>query len=453
MADKIAYGLGDMANNCIWAVIVNFLILFYTDVMLVPAAAVGILMLVSRIWDAFNDPVIGFLSDNTETRIGKYKPWIIFGTVPLAILYVFTFWAHPQWSLNGRIVYMAVTYCILVFSYTVVNIPWGALNAVMTPDTDERASLSGVRLFFSFGTNAIVTVAVIPMVSFLGKGSEVNGWLYTTMILGALSIPLYLICGIKCKEVVKPPETQKKVKMKELIKAATKNPPLLIVLAGIVVTGFMMYGRAAVYAYYFRYYAGNDGLLGIYALLFTGITGISTLFVDKIQVKVGDKAKLYRIVLAIFATLLFITYFIPVTSYPVLFWVITAISGFVNGFVMVLTFSIIPDTAEYGEWKTGIRMDGFIYALASFAQKFGMAIGTAGVGLVLGAAGYTANVEQAENVLTAINFMMFILPAILCLLAAILFFFYKLDRKTFNKIVAEIEERNKSNNRNKLGGE
>lgn len=213
MADKIAYGFGDLANNCVWAVIVTFLMSFYTDTLLIPAGSVGLLMVVSRIWDAINDPIIGTMADNCQTRWGKYKPWIIFGCVPLAVVYVLTFTGHPEWSMKSQIIYAWVTYCAMVLVYTIVNIPWGALNAVMTPDIDDRASLTSVKLFFSFGTNAVMTITVLPLVAFLGKGDDITGWKYTTIILGAVAVVFYLICGIKCKEVVHQPKSQKTVSL------------------------------------------------------------------------------------------------------------------------------------------------------------------------------------------------------------------------------------------------
>ena len=177
------FGLGDFGNNFVWTFVGSYLMIFYTDVFGIPMAAVSLLMLIARAWDAINDPIIGGLSDRTRTRWGRYRPWVLLMSFPTAIITVLTFWAHPDWSDTSKIVYMYVTYALLVLCYTGVNIPYSAMTSVLTQNTDERAKLSTMRITLANVSIAGIGIIVVPMVSALGGGNDAIGYRLTAIIL------------------------------------------------------------------------------------------------------------------------------------------------------------------------------------------------------------------------------------------------------------------------------
>ena len=179
--------------------------IFYTDVFGIPMAAVSLLMLIARAWDAINDPIVGSLSDRTRSRWGRYRPWVLLMSFPTAIITVLTFWAHPDWSNTSKIVYMYVTYALLVFCYTGVNIPYSAMTSVLTQNTDERAKLSTMRITLANISIAGIGIIVIPMVSALGKGDAAMGYRLTAVIFVVIFMCCSAVVFATQKEVVPPP--------------------------------------------------------------------------------------------------------------------------------------------------------------------------------------------------------------------------------------------------------
>ena len=241
---KIAYGMGDVGCNFSWMFVSNFLMIFYTDVFGIGMSAVATLMLVSRIWDAVNDPIIGTLTDKTHTRWGRFRPWLLFGAPITAIILMLTFWAHPDWSQTAKIVYMAVTYCILVLGYTCVNLPYGTLCGAMTQDIDERAKLNTSRSVSAMIAIGVLNIITVPLVTFLGKGNAQFGYLAVAIIYGVIFAACHLFCFSKTKEVVEVPVGQK-LPLSVQLKSVLKNRPYQLAILGQFLFGFILYGRNA----------------------------------------------------------------------------------------------------------------------------------------------------------------------------------------------------------------
>ena len=175
LISKIAYGFGDVGCNFSWMFVSNFLMIFYTDVFGISMAAVSALMLFSRFWDAINDPIVGGLTDKTKTRWGRYRPWLLVAAPITSVLLILSFWAHPDWSNTSKIVYMVITYCLLVLGYTCVNIPYGSLCCAMTQDIDERAKITTGRSVAAMIAIGIINIVTVPLISRLGSNSVKNG--------------------------------------------------------------------------------------------------------------------------------------------------------------------------------------------------------------------------------------------------------------------------------------
>ena len=438
------FGLGDFGNNFVWTFVGSYLMIFYTDVFGIPMAAVSLLMLIARAWDAINDPIIGGLSDRTRTRWGRYRPWVLLMSFPTAIITVLTFWAHPDWSNTSNIVYMYVTYALLVFCYTGVNIPYSAMTSVLTQNTDERAKLSTMRITLANISIAGIGIIVIPMVSALGKGDAAMGYRLTAVIFVLIFMCCSAVVFATQKEVV-PPPVKHKYPLRVQFKSMLANRPFLIAFCGQLLWGFFIHGRGSMYTYYFKYVQGDAGLMSLYNLV--GLVPlVAGCYLFKAWYNVdGNKGRVtaYGCIGAGIAMIL-MRFTSPIGS-PVLFYALCAISKFFEGVLASGIYGVIPDTVEYGQLKTGVRNDGFLSAFISLGNKFGIALGSAGVAAILAVLGFQANVTQTPLVSGTINNFFTVIPGILSVLCGIVFLFYKIDRKTFNDILSKLNDKVQSN--------
>ncbi len=432
------FGLGDFGNNFIWTFVGSYLMIFYTDVFGIPMAAVSLLMLVARVWDAINDPLIGGWADRTKTKWGRYRPWVLFMSFPAAIIAVFTFWAHPNWSETAKIIYMYVTYGLLVFCYTGVNIPYSAMTSVLTQNTDERAKLSTMRITLANISIASIGVIVLPMVAFLGKGNDAVGYRLTAIIFVTVFVLCQFVVFASQKEVVPPPVRQK-YPLGVQFKSVLVNRPFQIAFCGQLLWGFFIHGRGSMYAYYFKYVQGDEGLMAVYNLVkFVPLVAGCYLFRAWYN-RNGNKGRVtaYACIGAGLAMLV-MRFTSPIAS-PIPFYILCAVSGFFEGVLASGIYGVIPDTVEYGELKTGVRNDGFLSAFISLGNKFGIALGSAGVAAVLAALGFQPNVNQTPLVVGTINNFFTVFPGVLSVLCGVIFLFYKIDREAFDQILRQLK--------------
>lgn len=436
----LAYGMGDVGCNFSWMFVGLFLMKFYTDVFEIGMASVSLLFIVSRIWDAVNDPLIGLCSDRTRTRWGRYRPWLLFGAPLTALVLILTFWAHPDWPHWAKIAYMYVTYCTLVLGYTCVNLPYGTLCGAMTQNMTERAKINTSRSVSAMVAIGVITIITLPLVEFFGRSAPANGYLFTAALYGGIFAACHLLCFRFTKEVVAQ-ERREKYPLSVNLRSVLRNRPYLLALLGQFLFGFVLYGRNAGAIYYFQYVEGNEGLFVRYALsiIIPSIVGAATFpFVFARTHNKGRAAAIFAFWTGICMAAIFL--FSPVKS-PVGFYVCSALSMFFFSGFNTAIYAIIPDCVEYGEWKTGIRNDGFQYAFISLGNKIGMALGTALLAAVLAHCGYVANEAQNPAVLAVMKHSFTTVPGFLWLLTAGALLFYRLDRTAYNRIVDEIKGR------------
>lgn len=441
---KIAYGMGDVGCTFSWAFVGSFLMIFYTDVFGISMTAVAALMLGSRFWDAVNDPLIGALSDKTRTKWGCYRPWLLIGAPVTAIILVVTFWAHPEWPAASKILYMVITYGLLVLGYTCVNIPYGTLCGAMTQNFEERAKLTTFRSTFAMTATAILNCITVPLINSLGNGSQKKGYLMVAVVYGGIFAACHIFCFSKTKEVVAVGKKQEKIPMKVQLGTIIKNKPYLLVLAGQMLMGFNFYARNSDILYYFTYVEGDAGLYTLYSacLLIPGILGAASYpFVFRITKNKGWASAVF----AVGTGLSIIAFYgVSMKDNPVAFCILAGVSWFFLCGHNSGIYAMIPDCVEYGEWKTGVRNDGFQYSLSSLSNKIGMALGSSLVALVLGQCGYVANQPQNESVLTAMKLFFSIVPGILWFVMAFVYIFYRLDKKKYTRILEELKSRQHS---------
>lgn len=442
---KLAYGMGDVGCNFSWMFVGNFLMIFYTDVFGISMGAVATLMLLARIWDAVNDPIIGGLSDRTHSRWGRYRPWLLICAPLTAIVLTLTFWAHPQWSQTSKIVYMSITYSVLVLGYTCVNIPYGTLCGAMTQDIEERAKINTSRSVSAMVAIGIINIITIPLIEFFGKGNMQRGYLLIAILYGAIFAACHIFCFSKTKEVVEPPVKQK-YPIKLQLKAAIQNKPYLLALLGQALFGFILYGRNADMLYYFTYVEGSAALFSFYslAIIVPSIIGAACFpLVFKWTSNKGWAASVFSLGTGVTMVAL---YFFSPNSSPIPFYTFAALSQFFFSGFNTAIYAIIPDCVEYGQWKTGIRNDGFQYSFISLGNKIGMALGTSLLAIVLSTAGYVSNVAQNQDVLSAMHHAFSTIPGVLWVITAGVLLFYRLDKKKYNRIVNILKYREKNNN-------
>lgn len=438
---QVAFSLGGIPMNLCWVIVSSYLMFFLTDIALVPATVVSALFLAIRAFDAINDPLIGLMADNTKSRWGRYRPWMLAGAFLLVPAVVLLFWAHPTWSTTARTVYACVLYTLAVIFATMWDIPYGALNSCITPYANERSKFASSRILVSSLASALASGLFLPLVTkFSGSdGNVVKGYVLSTLCIAVFAIPFAIICCKGSKEVVYPPKSQK-IKFKKLVSVIAKNPPLLIILVSFFTYGFLNYGRGTVAMYYFTYVWGKPELAAIYfalAGLLSGLAAFFGFYLLKIF-KEKNYTCIFGYALMVVSNLI-VFLASPETMSATVMMVLLAVSNAANGLVTGFIYGMVPDTVEYGQWKSGIRTDGFVYASTSFMNKLGGAVGPALLGVLLSAAGYVPNAVQSESALKMINGCMNLMPVILAGVAIVLLLFYKLDSKTHAQILKDLE--------------
>lgn len=439
---KVGYATGDFSYNFSWYIVSALLLVFYTDVFLIPAAVVSVFVLLIRLSDAVIDPLVGSMADRTRTRWGRYRPWILFAPIVMALAMTLTFWAHPDWSDPAKVIYAIVTFGIAAVASTAVNMPYGALGAVVSLNTDDRLRFASYRMVAASLGSTIIGFIIFPMLAFFSgsSGNAAQGYAITVPIIGGVTVILFIISFLSTKEVVQPVNTAQP-KMRQLWKSVGGNRPLQLVVIGFFLLGFVAYGRIAIMAYYFQYNVGDVAVFGTFNLVATGASVIGAIIAPQLLklFPSGNKSRVLVLSCVIQAVFFSTMYF--VSSDLTLFFVFGGLAGIGQGIFSAMIFGMVPDTVEYGEVKSGVRSEGFNYAFTSLAMKWGGAAGPAVLGLLLASTGYIPNVDQSPDVLNAIALMMTLVPGILTLLIAIPFLFYKLDRKKFNELVDELQRR------------
>jgi GPH family glycoside/pentoside/hexuronide:cation symporter len=437
VGEKIGYGLGDTAANLVWRTLMVFLPIFYTDVFGLSAAAVGTLLLVCRYWDGITDFVMGLISDRTETRWGKYRPWILWTALPFGITTILTF-TTPDLSYTGKLVYAYLTYSALIIVYTANNIPYAALMGVMSSEPQERTSLSSYRFIFAFLGGLITQGLNIFLVAFFGQGDDVKGYKYTMTLFAALAVVFFLVTFFSTKERV-PVLRGERSSLKSDVKDLLANKPWLVLFFfGILYVSYTTL-KYSTLMYYFRYYVGDANLATGYMIagLLAAMAGAAS--TRKLTAWLGKRGVVNLLMaLGLVASVLF--YFCSRDA-VVLVFVLGTLSEFLAAPVVALFFSMLADSADYSEWKTGRRATGLVFSAGTVAMKFGSGIAGAATGWILMAFGYVANATQTAQALLGIRLLMSLIPAATALLVLILFQLYHIDETLLTRIERELAQR------------
>jgi GPH family glycoside/pentoside/hexuronide:cation symporter len=437
LREKIGYALGDSASNFYWKVHEFFVLFFYTDVFGISAGAAGTMFLVVRIGDAIADPLMGLVADRTRSRFGRFRPYLAWMPVPLALAGVLMF-TTPELEPGAKLGYAYATYVLFFLCYTAINIPYSALMGVITPDTQERAELSSLRFVGAFGVALLVQTFTPSFARALGGENAQRGWQLAMLVYGAVACALFYLCFASTKERVLPPPHQNS-SVREDFRALSHNAPWLVmlVLGTLVITGFAL--RGGTLYYYFKYYLGNETAFAGF-MLSGGIAALAGTALMPLGTRLVGKQRLYLYCMG-GAGLLTLPYSFLDPGNLVWVYVLNVGIAFLLGPTPALMFAMFTDTADYGEWKTGRRTTGFVMAAAMLSLKLGGALGGAANGWILQAYGFVPNRAQSPTTLTGILLLMGIVPAATCVLAALTSLLYRLDDSRVRTIQAELAER------------
>jgi GPH family glycoside/pentoside/hexuronide:cation symporter len=555
--EKLGYGLGDTASHFVWDMVGFWILIFYTDTFGISPAVAGTIMLVARVWDTINDPLMGIISDRTNTKWGKFRPYILFTAVPYAILAVLTF-TTPDLSQTGKVIYATVTYFLLMTAYTAINLPYSSLGAVMTSDTNERAGLFTFRFVSAFSGQLIVTGLALSMAIYFGQGEfntkiisesgnggtaiiinndsiqytaesnfigidtliysiedeksksdtgvvfivvkpkieiagdsllalsafdsteikanakisklvkypQVNsdvhyikqgseatfinvrandntsnrqkGYQFTLIILGFLSVVFFLITFFSTKERIQPPKAQKNSIKEDFKNLFSNRPWVILALVGIV--SFIMFAlQNLTIAYYFKYYIGSEESVQLFNVV-SSIALIVALPLSKPLAKKFGSRNVF-IASSILSGIFFSMLYLPGAGDIKMIYIFNILAKMTYAPAVPLLWTMLADTADYSEWKTGRRSTGLTFSAATFAQKAGWGIGGALAGWLLLAFKFEANVEQTATAINGIKLMVSVIPGILYASCAGLLYFYTIDRKTTDLMKTELDAR------------
>ncbi len=435
--EKIGYSLGDTASHFVWDMVGFWLLFFYTDVYGISAAAAGTIMLIARFWDMAIDPVIGVISDRTNTRWGKFRPYILFGAIPYAVLAILTF-TTPHLGETGKILYAAATYILLMTAYAAINLPYSALGAVMTDDTYERAGLNTYRFIAGFTGQFVVTGLALTLAEFFGGGDKAQGFQYTVFLFAGLSLVFFFITFKTTRERVHPPKEQVN-SLKEDVGNLFKNKAW-IVLALVGIISFIMFAmQNAAIAYYFKYYLGRENNVQLFNVIGTIALIVALPLSKPLAKRFGNKNVF--IGSSLISGLFFILIYLPGVTDLTTIYIFNIIAKMAYAPAVPLLWTMIADSADYGEWTTGRRATGLYFSAAVFAQKAGWGIGAAIAGWILAASGFVANVVQNDTAITGIKLLVSVIPGILYMSCAVFMIFYKINTKTTTLMKKELDAR------------
>ncbi|XMO87620.1 glycoside-pentoside-hexuronide (GPH):cation symporter [Algibacter sp. AS12] len=464
--EKVGYALGDLAANLVFQTLVTYLAFFYTDIYGLEANHASAIILTVGLVAAFGfNPIIGAIADRTNSKWGKFRPWILWTAVPLGVVALLAF-STPDFSYKGKVIYAVVTYTLLLLLYAANNLPYSALSGVITGDMGERNSISAYRFVAVMFAQFFVQVFMLPIIESAGGGDKAVGIEIVMTWLAIIGTIMLLITFFTTRERIIPKPEQKS-SVKEDLADLFKNKPWVITLTVTTLVFITLAMKGGSYVYYFKNYVDANRLTSFISPLLDFLSNIGINFFGEDPVSAGfglfnaggiifmifgiglskklaDKyGKRDVFMTFLFTSTLFIIFFYFFSSTSVEFMFASQIlHGFFYGITIPLLWAMIADVADYSEWKTNHRATAIIFSAMMVGLKGGLSIGSALLASILASYGYDANLtEQAAVTITGTKLLVSVYPAIPFLIAVGLLFFYEINKKMEVKIEADLKER------------
>ena len=449
LSQVMGYGVGEVGSQFSWYMINSYLMIFYTDIVGLTAGAISVIMLIARIWDAVNDPMMGMVCDRTRTRWGKFRPYIMFAPPFLAIFNILTFTVFPVQGVKKAVICL-ICYIGAGMLYTIVSTAYASLVNVTADNSQHKQTLSAARNMGNALSSIILSALAMPLILFFGKSdvATAKGYFCVTLLFSLLMIPCFWITAKLCPETyVKDTgtvaqETGEKKSVLASLKALVKNDQIILVILNTLGGTIGIMGRMTLLAYYVIYVVGSYTLVApIYTIMNVGNL-IGSLLIPFATRKMGKRNYMILLNGGMVAAFV-IMYLFPYNNIAFLLGV-SFIIGITNSGQGVV-FGMVSDSIDYGDYKNGVREEGLCCSFLTLSVKIATAIcGSAGV-LLLAKFGYVANAEQTDAARQGINFVVNMLPAI-CVAASIIpLFFYKLSNKKVEEISEALAKRNAEN--------
>ena len=450
--EKIGYGFGDMASSMFWKLFGSYLMIFYTDVFGMPAAVVGTMFLITRVWDSAFDPIIGIIADRTPSRWGKFRPYLLYLAIPFAVIGVLTF-TTPDFSDGGKVIYAYFTYSLMMMVYSAINVPYASLLGVMSPESKDRNMLSTYRMTFAYIGSFIALLLFMPMVNRFSMGhDEQHGWMMSVIVIAVLCALLFYGCFAWTTERVKPIKKQQNSLKSDLQDLLHNRPWWILLGAGVAALVFNSIRDGAT-VYYFKYYVVEEEyasislfgisfvLSGLYLAVGQAANIVGVVLAAPLSNRIGKK-KTYMWAMSI-ATVLSVIFYWFDKEQLMLMFIFQVLISICAGSIFPLLWSMYADCADYSELKTGNRATGLIFSSSSMSQKFGWAIGSAVTGWLLAFYGFEANAVQGEEAIHGIRMFLSWLPAMGTVLSVIFISLYPLSEKEMRKITNQLNDKRK----------
>ncbi|PMG78122.1 symporter [Shewanella sp. 10N.286.51.B7] len=438
--EKLGYGLGDTASNIVFQMVANFMLIFYTDVYGLSAAAAGTLLLSVRLFDGFTDPIMGGIADRTRTRWGSYRPYILFLALPYGLLACLAF-ITPDFDSTGKLIYAYVTYGLLMTCYTAINIPYGALGGVMASDPKERTSLQSYRFAMAMAALVVIVWAIPRLVEYFGQGEDAVGYPLAMIFMGSLAAVCFLLCFAMTKETLTNETDKHERSTQSIFKdffQLFKNDQWLVIAIISLATLILIGIRASVAPHYIKYYIGDEDLLSNFltlAAVGSVLGAISTNFLSKFI----EKKILFQVALVVVIISHSLFYVIDSNQIALIFMTYF-IANFAHMIITPIMFSMVADTVDYGVEKIGKRLTAITFSGHLLAIKFGFAIGGALAGWILSAYDYIPNQVQTDHTLSGILLAFAGIPIICTVVCLVVISKYRLTELEVKKIQLNLAE-------------
>ncbi|TFG82902.1 MAG: hypothetical protein E4G74_02000 [Erysipelotrichales bacterium] len=434
LREKLAFGFAGLGQNIIYNFVATYLMIFYTDILGLLPVAVGILMLVAKIWDAVNDPIMGSIVDRAHLKRGKMRPWLFWIPIPMIIITILLFYA-PSFDYGAKLLYAYFTFILWDMIFTISDIPFWGLSATMTRNPKERLSLiTFARILCNLGMAVSI---ILPPLMFKLFPSERSGYFWTTVILITIGGMLFYLASIGTKERVVDVKVEDESFFGNL-GLLLKNKPLLALQASRMLGAFrMVIGVAG--TYFAKYNMGDAAYFSLLGgILIASL--IAAMFITPFFTKRYSKKTMYNASLLLGAFSHLAMFFVGYTNLPAVFFLLF-LCGMSLGMNDVITYTMVGDTVDYLQWKINRRTEGLSFSLHTFTTKMQTALGTLWISIVLTYVGYIDNVKQSATALTGIFTLISIFPAIGAILSIIPMFWYDLSEKKHEQMLIEIESR------------
>ena len=437
-SQKIGYGSGDFAFNLYWQGISLYLFYFYTDVLGLPNVLAGMIYAIGSLWDAVTDPAMGYVAERTRSRWGRYRPYLLFTPIPLAMSYLLLFWSPNTTSIPLLVTMALGAQLIFRAVFTIGSTPYSSLMARMTRSSKDRAGMAGARMVFAyFGSFTVVILAGYLLEI---ADNDRQGFLYLAMISGLLASLVLWACFAICKEPAEnPSQDAAPLTLKTTYHSMRQNTPFLIAFAAILtmVTGATVISKTALYV--FEYEMGNRAAGNMAMVYFTLFGFIAIPFWTWVTLKTS-KRFVWMAGSGVTTLGLLALWFNPAHSVEQMQLNYLVISLGVGAYGVTF-WGMVPDTVEYGEWRTGVRVESMIFGSITFAQKAAVAMSAIILGLLLDAIGYQAGAVQSAETITGLRAVVVFVPLAGVLVSVAIMYFYPLSPQRHAEIVADIETR------------